>query len=135
MNNVILMGRLATEPALKTTATQKKVCTFTIAVRRPSAEGKVDFIRCQAWERTGEFIAKYFAKGRMIAISGRLQTENWEDRDTGARKSITQVVVNSAYFTGEKADGAPANGTPKESTQSDGWADLDDLPPEEELPF
>ena len=126
MNNVILMGRLATEPAVKTTKNGKKVCVFTLAVRRRSAEDKTDFIRCQAWEKTAEFVAKYFAKGRMIALTGRLQTEHWEDN--GQKKSIVQVAADNVYFTGEKA------AQREDGHGKGGFVELDETL-EEDLPF
>lgn len=110
MNNVILMGRLATEPTLQTTPNNKHVCSFTLAVPRRFAKDQTDFIRCQAWKKTAEFISKYFDKGRMIAVTGQLRIEHWEDN--GKKKSAAQVVVDSAYFTGEKVEQQSGGGYP-----------------------
>lgn len=112
MNNVILMGRLTADPILKTTPASKQVTTFTLAVQRRFAqEGQqqADFITCVAWEKTAEFITRYFRKGSMIAIDGRIQTRTWEN-ESGKKQYVTEVIVLNAYFTGEKQDREPSNG-------------------------
>lgn len=131
MNKVILMGRLARDPELKTVGDGISVARFTIAVNRrfakENAEQKADFINCTAWRKTGEFIAKYFKKGSMIAVTGELQARTWED-DTGQKRYATEVNVSEAYFTGEKS------GTVNKSNDFDlqGFEELsaneDDLP-------
>lgn len=131
MNKVILMGRLARDPELKTVGDGISMARFTVAVNRrfakENAEQKADFINCTAWRKTGEFIAKYFKKGSMIAVAGELQARTWED-DTGQKRYATEVNVSEAYFTGEKS------GTVNKSNDSDlqGFEELsaneDDLP-------
>lgn len=104
MNKVILMGRLTHEPELKQTPGGVSVASFSIAVnRRFAKEGKqdADFINCVAWRQTGEFISRYFHKGSMIAVAGSIQTRSWEGTD-GKRQYAAEVVVDEAYFTGEK---------------------------------
>ena len=101
MNKVILMGRLTGDPELKITSNSKSVCAFTIAVNRIKKE-ESDFFKCQAWEGRAEFIGKYFHKGSMIAIVGRLQNRSWDDKD-GKKHYITEAIVEEAHFTGEKS--------------------------------
>lgn len=106
MNKALLLGRLTADPTPKITASNKKVATFTLAVqRRFTQEGQqqADFINCVAWEKTAEFICRYFSKGSMIAIEGRIQTRTWEN-DAGQKRYATEVIVENAYFSGEKCD-------------------------------
>lgn len=104
MNKVILMGRLTRDPELRTTPNGVSVCSFSIAVNRrfKNAEGNydADFINCVAWRQTGEFISRYFTKGRMIAVVGSLQTRNYEK--DGQRHYVTEVQVDEAHFTESK---------------------------------
>lgn len=117
MNKVILMGRLARDPELQTTPQGTPVCRFTVAVDRrfsgKDGQRQADFISCTAWRQTAEFVAKWFSKGRMIAVVGSLQTRTWDDKD-GKKQYATDVIVDEAYFTGSKSDsngGAPAANT------------------------
>jgi single-strand DNA-binding protein len=106
MNKVILMGRLARDVDMRQTPTGVSVARFTIAVdRNYSKDGQrqADFINCVAWRQTGEFIARYFGKGRMIAVEGSLQTRSWDGQD-GNKHYATEVIVDQAYFTGSKAE-------------------------------
>lgn len=125
MNKSILMGRLTKDPTLRYTPNGKAVCNFTLAVSRRFNADEADFINCQAWEKTAEFITKYFGKGNLLAIVGRIQTRTWDDED-GKKHYITEVVVEEAYFTGSKNQ---SNQT-TQSTQS-GFFPEDDG----ELPF
>jgi single-strand DNA-binding protein len=103
MNKVILMGRLTKDPEIRYTQNNTPVCNFTLAVdRRFSKDKQADFINCQAWQKTAEFISKYFQKGSMIAVVGRIQTRTWEDNE-GKKRYITEVIVDEAYFTGSKS--------------------------------
>lgn len=103
MNKVILMGRLTKDPEIRYTQNNTPVCNFTLAVdRRFSKEKQADFINCQAWQKTAEFISKYFQKGLMIAVVGSIQTRTWEDNE-GKKRYITEVIVDEAYFTGSKS--------------------------------
>lgn len=123
VNKVILMGRLTKAPEIKQTSNGVIVARFTLAVNRRFAKDgqqKADFINCVAWRQTGEFIAKYFQKGSMMAVVGSMQTRTWDGQD-GKKQYATEVVVDEAYFTGEKAD---------EATE---FADIDGG--EEYLPF
>lgn len=103
MNKVILIGRLTKDPEIRYTQNNTPVCSFTLAVdRRFSKDKQADFISCQAWQKTAEFISKYFQKGSMIAVVGRIQTRTWEDNE-GKKRYVTEVIVDEAYFTGSKS--------------------------------
>ena len=124
MNKVILMGRLTKDAQMRQTTTGVSVVRFTIAInRRFSKEAQADFINCIAWRQTGEFISRYFSKGNMIAVVGSLQSRSWEDKD-GKKQYATEVVVEEAYFTGEKAN-ANAAEQPTNDFNTDEFEDLD----------
>lgn len=106
MNKVILMGRFTRDPEMRQSQQGTPVVSFTLAVdRRFAREGQqqADFITCVAWSRLAEFICRYFHKGSMIAVSGRLQSRSWDDKD-GKRQYATEVVVEDAYFTGSRSE-------------------------------
>lgn len=108
MNRAILMGRLTADPELRQTPSGLPVAQFTVAINRPvkqGAEPQADFIKCVAWKQTAEFITRYFQKGEMIAVEGRIQVRTYDDRN-GQRQYITEVVVDHAHFTGEKREQA-----------------------------
>ena len=132
MNKVILMGRLTREPELKQTPNGVNVCSFSIAVNRryKNTEGNydADFVNCVAWRQTGEFVSKYFAKGRMIAVAGSLQTRTYEK--DGQKRYVTEVLVDEVNFCGEKAEEKPA-GNDAGNLDLSGFAPMpagDDLP-------
>ena len=104
LNRVILMGRITQDLELKSTPSGVSVLTFSIAVERNFAkqgeERQADFITCIAWRQQAEFIAKYFSKGRMIALEGSLRTRTYDDKN-GTKHYITEVFVDSVSFTGE----------------------------------
>ena len=102
LNHITLMGRLTRDPELRYTQSQTPVASFTIAVdrdfgSRDGGEKQTDFIDCVAWRQTAEFVSKYFTKGSMAVVSGRLQIRDWTDRDGGKRRSA-EVVVDNMYF-------------------------------------
>ena len=104
LNRVILMGRITHNLELKQTPNGTAVLSFNLAVERSYApqgeERQTDFISCVAWRKTAEFINKYFAKGRMIAIEGNIQTRTYDDKN-GVKHYVTEVIVDSVSFTGE----------------------------------
>ena len=112
LNCVTLMGRLVADPELRTTTTGKSVATFTIAVDRSfvrqGEQRQADFIRIVAWESTANFVSRYFSKGSMIAIQGRIQTRNYEDAN-GAKRSAFEVIANEISFCGSKAESGSYN--------------------------
>lgn len=116
LNQVVLMGRLTKDPELRFTSTGAGVASFSLAVDRDfkdksTGEKATDFINCVAWRNTAEFAAKYFAKGRMAVVSGRLQMRNWTDKD-GNKRTSAEVLVDNMYFGDSKrdADSAPTTG-------------------------
>lgn len=111
INNIVLMGRLTFEPELKVTKTGIAVCSFGLAVDRQYTSGeekKADFIDCRAWRSTADFICKYFHKGSMLALVGRLQTSNYTDKNGNKRKSVT-VIADNVSFCGSKAESGNTN--------------------------
>lgn len=108
MNTVAVMGRLTNEPLIRTTQNGKKYLRFSIAVRRKyQREGgpDADFINCVAWEHTAEFISKYFRKGSLIAVMGRIETRTYED-DMKQKRYVTEIICENVFFTGERAQTA-----------------------------
>lgn len=107
INRVVLMGRLVADPELKTTASGISVTTFRIAVDRSyvksGEERQADFIDVVAWRNTAEFICKHFRKGSLIAVDGSLQSRSYQAKD-GSNRSVIEVVVDNASFTGERRD-------------------------------
>lgn len=128
LNNVTLMGRLVKDPELKTIGSGTSVVSFTIACDREysgkDGEKQTDFIDCTAWRNTAEFISKYFTKGRMIALTGKLQARTYEAKD-GTNRKIMEVVVDTVNFCGDRGNAAPAASSSKKSFDAD----------PEELPF
>lgn len=106
LNHITIMGRLTRDPELRRTGSGLAVASFTLAVDRDFApkdggERECDFIDCVAWRQTGEFVSKYFTKGRMAVVSGRLQIRGWTDKDGNKRRSA-EVVADSVYFGDSK---------------------------------
>ena len=113
LNHIVLMGRLTRDPELRRTGSGVAVASFTLAVDRDyaaqGAERETDFVDIVAWRSTAEFVSKYFTKGRMAVVSGRLQIRNWQDKDGNKRRSA-EVVANDVYFGDSKRDGAAPGG-------------------------
>lgn len=137
LNHIVLMGRLTRDPELRRTQSGIAVASFTLAVERDyKAEGGekgVDFVDCTAWRNTAEFAQKYFAKGQMAAVSGRLQSRDWTDKEGGKRRSW-EVLVESLYFAGSRS--ADSTSDSRETTATPG-PKLEDAQGDEdgELPF
>ena len=114
MNKVILMGRLTKDIEMRQTPNGVSLVRFSIAVTRrfknSNGEYDADFINCVAWRKTGEFIARYFQKGSMIAIVGSIQTRSWDGND-GKKQYATEVIVDEAYFTGSKSESSTGGNT------------------------
>ena len=109
LNHITLMGRLTRDPELRRTGSGVAVASFSVAVDRDysgrdGGEKKTDFIDCVAWRQTGEFVSKYFTKGRMAVVSGRLQIRGWTDKD-GNKRRTAEVVADNVYFGDSKRDG------------------------------
>lgn len=119
LNKIILMGRLTRDPELRQTQNGTKAAAFSLAVDRDYAaqggERETDFIDCVAWRGTAEFAAKYFTKGQMAAVEGRLQVRDWTDKDGNKRRSY-EANVENLYFAGSKRQGG-AQATPGTSAE------------------
>ena len=146
INNVVLMGRLVATPELRSTGTGVSVASFRLAVDRDFARAgeqrQADFIDCVAWRGTAEFITKYFQKGSMIAITGRIQTSNYEDKN-GNKRTRVDVVVDNASFCGSKAESGTTGGysapaapiAPAPSFTSGSESDFEEISEDDDLPF
>lgn len=127
MNKIILKGRLTSNPELRRTPSDISVCSFTIAVNRRFDRDKADFINCEAWRQTGEFVNKYFAKGQEILIVGELHIDKSE-RD-GETRFFTKVVADEVEFCGSKSENF------QEKTNSSVPADVEEITDDDDLPF
>jgi single-strand DNA-binding protein len=111
LNKAILMGRLTADPELRKTSGDVSVTTFTLAVNRSftrqGEQAQTDFIDIVAWRSTAEFAAKWFQKGMQVAVSGKIQTRTWEDKQGNKRKSV-EVVADEVFFADSKRGDAPA---------------------------
>ena len=151
LNRIILMGRLTRDPELRRTGSGTAVTSFSLAVDRDfksqSGEKETDFIDIVAWRSTAEFVSKFFTKGRMAVVEGRLQIRDWTDRDGGKRRSA-EVVADNVYFGDSKRDGgdtsgynsgytpAPASRSAAPSNFSAGGSDFAEIGEDDgELPF
>ena len=145
LNHITIMGRITRDPELRRTGSGIAVAGFTVAVDRDfsgkdGGEKETDFIDCVAWRQTGEFVSKYFTKGSMIVVSGRLQMRSWTDKD-GNKRRTAEVVAENVYFGDSKRSGdagntsAPAYGSysaPAAQPVQD-FTELDDV--DGQLPF
>ena len=133
LNKIFLMGRLTRDPELRKTQSGIAVASFTLAVDRDykpqDGERETDFIDIVAWRGTGEFVSKYFTKGRMAVVEGRLQVRDWTDKDGNKRRN-TEVIADNVYFGDSKK--VSESDTPAEPS-----GEIRELPDEEkgELPF
>ena len=130
LNKVVVMGRMVRNPELRRTNSGTAVASFTIACDRDfksdGGEREADFIECVAWRNTAEFVSKYFTKGRMAVVSGRLQTRNWTDKEGNKRKA-TEIVAESVYFGDSTREELQSYAAPQES--------FAELPDDGEIPF
>ena len=131
LNNINLLGRLTADPELRKTQSGVSVANFTLAVDRDFADNagnrETDFVSCVAWRGTADFVCKYFSKGQLAAVNGRLQSRKWTDKDDNSR-TAWEVIANSVYFGGNK----------KSNEQSDTYAppEFDNVDEDDgELPF
>ncbi len=129
MNKVILMGRLTKDPETRYTQTNNiQVTSFTLAINRRFAkdgEQQADFISIVAWNKTAEFVSKYFRKGQQVGVIGRIQTRNYDD-DKGVKHYITEVIAEEVYFADSKKEGQAD--TTIDTTNDFEISSSDDLP-------
>lgn len=121
LNHIIIMGRLTKDPEIRYTQSQTPVASFTLACDRDyqqsGSERQTDFVSCIAWRQTAEFVSKYFTKGSMTIVSGRLQIRDWTDREGNKRKSA-EIVADNIYFgEAKRRDDAPLADTSTTSFQ------------------
>ena len=137
LNHIVLMGRLTRDPELRRTGSGIAVASFSLAVDRDfgssanNGEKETDFIDIVAWRNTAEFVSKYFTKGRMAVVSGRLQIRNWTDKEGNKRRSA-EVVADNVYFGDSKRDAAGDNSGDSPAPASDFSMIEDD---DSQLPF
>ena len=137
INKVILMGRLTRDPEMRHTNSGTPVTSFSIAIDNGYGDNKrTDFVNCIAWNKTAEFVANYFTKGKMIIVIGRITTRSWETQD-GKRAYATEVVANEVNFGESKT--SPQLNTPQTAAQQPMQDDDDDFTPldeeDDDLPF
>ncbi len=135
LNKVILMGRLTKDPELRRTESGINVASFTLAVERSYAkqgeEREADFINITAFRGTADFVCKYFSKGQLVAVSGRLHVRYWEDANTNKTRSATDVIAEEVFFAEGKKDGQTRQTAPVEQGEPlTGFTSSD-----EDLPF
>lgn len=129
LNTAILMGRLVKDPEMRSTQSGTPVCSFTLAVNRRGKDDGTDFLDIVAWSKTAEFVSKYFTKGQLVAVKGRIQTRTWEDQNNNKRKS-TEIVAEEVHFAESKKSGGNEQvGDP----MMGGFAPLSDA--SDDLPF
>ena len=149
INQVILMGRLTRDPEQRTTTTGKTIASFSIAVDRGGQEDQADFFNVTAWEKLGELVMQYLAKGRRVLVQGRLRQDTWDDKETGKKQSRIEVVATDVTFldgpnggdgggsSSYAGSGAGASTSSSKSTSKDVVIeDIDDKPIDlSEIPF
>ena len=116
LNKAILMGRLVADPELRRTPNNNSVTSFTLAVNRSftrqGEQPQTDFIDIVAWGKTAEFVSRYFVKGQLVAVAGRIQTRTWEDKQGNKRKTV-EVVAEEVHFAEPKRDSQSRNEMPQ----------------------
>ena len=138
LNRIIIMGRLTRDPELRRTQSGAAVTGITLAVERDfktqGGERETDFIDVVAWRSTADLVAKYFTKGRMAVVEGRLQSRSWQDKE-GNRRTAWEVIADSVYFGDSKKEGAaPAQQNYEYAAQSQQFGEISDED-DGDLPF
>lgn len=138
LNDSKLMGRLTADPEIRYTQNSTPVATFCLAVERdfkgPDGNRQTDFIDIVAWRRTAEFVRDYLQKGRMVVVSGRLQTRTYEDRD-GKKRKATEVIAENIYFADSKRSDSQDVFAPEAQQYTDSVLDGATPVSDEDLPF
>ncbi len=146
INQVILMGRLTRDPEQRTTTTGKTIASFSIAVDRGGQEDAADFFNVTAWEKLGDLVMQYLAKGRRVLVQGRLRQDSWDDKETGKKQSRIEVVATDVTFLdgpngGDNAAssagaGASSSSSSRSNSKDVVIEDIDDKPIDlSEIPF
>lgn len=143
INQVILMGRLTRDPEQRSTTTGKTIVNFSIAVDRGGQDDAADFFDVTAWEKLGELVMQYLAKGRRVLVQGRLRQDSWDDKETGKKRSRVEVTATDVTFLdgpNSNDGGAPATNTAPKAANTKSKdvviEDIDDKPIDlSEIPF
>lgn len=146
INQVILMGRLTRDPEVRTTTTGKTITSFSLAVDRGGQDDSADFFEVTAWEKLGELVSQYLSKGRRCLVQGRLRQDNWDDKETGKKRSKVEVVATDVTFLDGPSGNEGGNSSPYQGGNSSGNSkkksedvvieDIDDKPIDlSEIPF
>lgn len=146
LNKAVIMGRLVRDPELKHTQKGKAYTSLCLAVERNYSRNgeqrQTDFIDCEAWKQTAEFICKYFRKGQMIGLEGSIQTRNYTDQD-GNKRYATEVLAENVSFCESKkseshsqpSPSAPAAAAPSPGYSSGSSEDFEEITPDDDMPF
>lgn len=148
INQVILMGRLTRDPEQRTTTTGKTIASFSIAVDRGGQEDAADFFNVTAWEKLGDLVIQYLAKGRRVLVQGRLRQDSWDDKETGKKQSRIEVTATDVTFLdgpngesgSDNSSSARSSGSSSSNSQNSSKdvviEDIDDKPIDlSEIPF
>jgi single-strand DNA-binding protein len=145
INQVILMGRLTRDPEQRTTSTGKTIASFSIAVDRGGESDAADFFEVTAWEKLGDLVIQYLAKGRRVLVQGRLRQDSWDDKETGKKRSRVEVTATDVTFLDGPSDGnggstpsgsSSPRSTPAKKSDDVVIEDIDDKPIDlSEIPF
>lgn len=148
INQVILMGRLTRDPEQRSTSTGKTIASFSIAVDRGGDSDAADFFEITAWEKLGELVVQYLAKGRRVLVQGRLRQDSWDDKETGKKRSRVEVTATDVTFLDGPSDGngggssaprsssGPSTSEPSKKSDDVVIEDIDDKPIDlSEIPF
>jgi len=141
INQVILLGRLTRDPEQRTTSTGKTIASFSIAVDRGGDSDAADFFDVTAWEKLGELVIQYLAKGRRVLVQGRLRQDSWDDKETGKKRSRIEVTATDVTFLDGPSDsaGGADSSAPRSSAKKTNDVvieDIDDKPIDlSEIPF
>ena len=148
INQVVLMGRLVRDPEQRTTSTGKTIASFSIAVDRGGQEDAADFFNVTAWEKLGDLVIQYLAKGRRVLVQGRLRQDSWDDKETGKKQSRIEVTATDVTFLDGPSGDSDGGSNPRSnfgsssysnnnsSSKDDVVEDIDDKPIDlSEIPF
>ena len=141
INQVILLGRLTRDPEARTTPSGKTVVSFSLAVDRVGSDDQADFFDITAWEKLGELVTQYLAKGRRVLVQGRLRQDSWDDKETGKKRSRVEVTATDVTFldgpAGDNSAAPAASGSsPTGKAKDVVIEDIDDKPIDlSEIPF
>lgn len=127
INQVILLGRLTRDPEQRTTSTGKTIASFSLAVDRGGDSDAADFFNVTAWEKLGELVMQYLAKGRRVLVQGRLRQDSWDDKETGKKRSSIEITATDVTFLDGPSDGNSNAGANSNSSSASSAPKSDDV--------